>query len=74
MNSDGLEDEREFLLSLAETLGALRDQTAKLSRRLRAARMAIHAVEESLGGLAEEVRSRAERLESQENESGDLGT
>lgn len=54
--------EREYLLELAGRLEYFLAEAGRMNRRLRNARNAVHALEDELTRLCEEVSDRARRL------------
>ena len=54
--------ERQYLLALAARLNELLAEVGRVNRRLRNARTAVHALEDALTSLCEEVMERADAL------------
>lgn len=54
--------ERQYLLAVAARLNELLADVGRVNRRLRNARTAVHALEDALASLCEELLERADAL------------
>ena len=56
------DDERDYLIAVAAKLNEVLAEVGRVNRRLRNARTAVHALEDELAALCEDVTARADAL------------